>query len=693
MNYDPFDQDVSESKGYDSRLVRRLLHFVAPHRRLVLVAMVFMAVSASVDLLIPYITKVAIDRYLAKLYLVFEAGPEVCQRLLSEDPGAKHFLPAGPGFLLVRKATQPDLDRETRRDLERSGRLAPESYYLFPADRRHEEVGVVRGEYWLVPENELRRIPPSLLLHFREADLKGMLGLALLTGGLILLGLGAGYGHILSLQVAGQRSMLDLRMSLFRHIQTLSLRFFDGNPTGRLVTRVTNDIEALNEMFTAVLVNLVKDMLLLLGTMGILFVLNWRLALVALAVVPVIGLVGYFFASKVRGAYREGRRLLAKLNSSLAEDLNGVKVIQVFRREEARLKEYQAINTDYFSANVRQLLIFGIFRPSIDLFSTIGVALVLIYGGAGALAGTLTLGALVAFISYVRQMFQPVADMSEKYNVFQGAMASAERIFRIMDTESEVKESPRPVRSPAPYRGEVEFSAVSFAYTPDKPVLRDVSFRVEAGKTVAIVGPTGAGKTSIISLLCRFYDPDSGSVKLDGIDLRELPLTALRENIAVVLQDAFVFSRTVEDNIRLGASLSAEDVRRAADMVQAGGFIGRLPSGFLEVMAERGATLSTGQKQLICFARALAHDPRVLVLDEATSSVDPATEQLIQHAIDTLRQGRTSLIVAHRLSTIQKADEILVLDDGRIVERGSHQELLSRRGIYYNLYLLQYKAA
>ncbi|KZD16556.1 MAG: hypothetical protein AO394_04165 [Candidatus Fermentibacter daniensis] len=296
----------------------------------------------------------------------------------------------------------------------------------------------------------------------------------------------------------------------------------------------------------------------------------------------------------------------------------------------------------------------------------------------------------MAFISYVRQMFQPIADMSEKFNIMQSAMASAERVFGVMDTAPEVTEAPD-AEAPAEMAGRVEFESVSFSYVEGKQVLRDVSFTVEPGRSVAVVGPTGAGKTSIINLLCRFYDPSSGSVKVDGTDLRRMPMASLRRNMAIVLQDAFIFSRTIEDNIRLGSPIGTESVRKAAEMVQADGFIENLPGGYSEVMAERGATLSTGQKQLICFARALAHDPKILILDEATSSVDPATEQLVQKAIETLMRGRTSIIVAHRLSTIQKADEILVLDEGRIVERGSHQELLARRGIYYNLYLLQYR--
>jgi ATP-binding cassette, subfamily B, multidrug efflux pump len=712
-------------KAYDARLVKRLLTALRPHRKLVAAAMLFMFLSTGVDLVLPYLTKIGIDRYLARLYLVYEGPAALCDSLAAADPGRLRYLPAEPGMLLVRKSQRSGLEESTHRLLVARGTIHPETFYLFPATERRSDIGSKRGDYWLVPEQNLSAVPPAVLVRMRGADLAGIARLAGLMGLLIVFGLAVGYGHVFTLQVAGQRVLYDLRTGLFQHIQTLSLRFFDGNPTGRLVTRVTNDIEALNEMFSAVLLNLVKDVLLIVGTLAILFGMNTRLALTALAVIPGIVLVSVVFRARVRGAYRAVRRHLAALNAGLAEDISGVKVIQAFRREAARRELFHRVNDDYFRANVRQLVIFGIFRPLVEIFATAGVALVLVYGGRGVLGGTLTLGALVAFLSYVRGMFQPVADMSEKYNVMQSAMAAAERVYNILDTDPAITDSPaarqalvgeapteRPLQREhgAPWgstprggqdphggdahlrghSGRVEFREVSFAYNPETPVLRQVSFTVEPGRSVAIVGPTGAGKTSIVNLLCRFYDPDEGAILLDGTDLRELPFATLRDEVAIVLQEAFIFSRPVHENITLGAPITDERLRRAAEMVQAREFIERLPHGYGEVMAERGATLSTGQRQLLCFARALAHDPRVLILDEATSNVDPATEQAIQQAIETLMRGRTSILVAHRLSTIQKADEILVLDGGRIRERGTHQELLARRGIYHNLYLLQY---
>ena len=689
-----WDADLIEGRAYDGRLVKRLLAFVKPHRWLVILAFLFMVVSTAVDLVIPYITKIGIDRYLARLYQIYEGTPGGCDSLMALSPAEGDFVRLDESMVLVRKASLESLDPSDRVALMSDPGLGSQTFYRFPEDAIPEqdrvEGSLTAGGELLIPETSISEVPPGVLLRLRGADRDGIRRLALIAAAVVLLGLAISYGHAVTLEIAGQRSMYDLRSALFSHIQNLSLSFFDRNAVGRLVTRVTNDIEALNEMFAAVLVNMFKDVLLLFGTALILFLMNPGLALVAIAVTPLFAFVSVVFRRKVRGAFREARRLLSSLNSRLAEDLSGIKVVQVFRRESARRERYSGTNEDYFAANMRQLVIFGVFRPAIEIIASAGVALVLVTGGVRVLGGALTIGALVAFISYVRQMFQPIADMSEKFNIMQSAMASAERVFGVMDTAPEVTEAPD-AEAPAEMAGRVEFESVSFSYVEGKQVLRDVSFTVEPGRSVAVVGPTGAGKTSIINLLCRFYDPSSGSVKVDGRDLRRMPMASLRRNMAIVLQDAFIFSRTIEDNIRLGSPIGTESVRKAAEMVQADGFIENLPGGYSEVMAERGATLSTGQKQLICFARALAHDPKILILDEATSSVDPATEQLVQKAIETLMRGRTSIIVAHRLSTIQKADEILVLDGGRIVEHGSHQELLARRGIYYNLYLLQYR--
>lgn len=685
----PFEDDEYVGRIVDSTMIRRLLSYVKPHRKLVFIAVICMFLSVGVDLLIPYITKIGIDDYLAKLHQIYEPDSiEVSESLVAEYP--MDFISLSPGSLLVRKKAIDDMDPADRYDFMGSGSLDSLTYYCFDADDFKEgDPGDTLSGNWLVPEGELSKISPLVIVQIRRNDIHGVKMLAFLLGGLILISVIAGYGHAISLAMAGQRSMYDVRMQLFSHIQKLSMNFFSKNPVGRLVTRVTNDIEALNEMFTAVLVNLIKDILLFVGTAVILFSLNVKLAFISLAVVPLFIIITVIFRIKARNAYRLVRKYLSQLNSNLAEDLNGVKIVQIFRQEKRRRREYMKTNSSYFDANMKQVIIFGIFRPFIEIIASAGVALVLIYGGGDVLSNSLSIGALVAFISYVRQMFRPLADISSKFNIMQSAMAASERVFGIMDTQPDIIDGTKEITIEN-IEGKVEFEKVTFSYVEDTEVLRKVSFSIEPDRSVALVGPTGSGKTSIISLLCRFYDVDSGKIMLDGMDIRDMSTSALRANISIVLQDAFIFSRSVEDNIRLGQNLTDAAVREAADMVQATPFIEKLPDGFKTVMAERGATLSTGQKQLICFARALAHNPKILVLDEATSNVDPATEQLIQNAIGLLMKNRTSIIVAHRLSTIQKADQILVIDDGRILERGTHQELLSKRGIYYNLYLLQY---
>ncbi len=701
MNRSFFETDEFTAKAYDLKLLKRLIRYVRPHKKILFLAVFCMILSTSVHLLVPYMAKIGIDHYLASLYhvcrnpsLIEERGAERSEgsgdgEALRPAFDGKRFIKAGPQHFLVKKSVLNELSLEDRTLLLSEGALSKETYYIFPETAAIEDVGRMLGPWRLVPENSLSEVPPSVLIEIRGADLEGIMILAGLMALFIIAGMVAGYGHLFSIQIAGQYSMRDLRTHLFQHIQSMNLGFIDRIPIGRLVTRVANDIEALNEFFAAVVVNMVRDVLLVCGALVIILLLDVKLGLIVVAVVPVVAVVSAFFRNKVRGVYREVRRLLAKLNADLSEDLNGIKVIQVFNRQKARRDRFKKTNESYFAANIRQVIIFGIFRPLIDVMASVGVALVLFYGGKGVVSGALSLGALVAFVQYVRQMFKPIANMSERYNIMQRAMASLDRIFKVLDREPAVKDPADavPLNNVA---GRIEAEHVFFSYVPEKTVLKDISFSIEPGKSVAIVGPTGAGKTSIINLICRFYDPDKGCVMLDGVDIRKLPLDVLSENISIVLQDAFIFSRSVAENISLGRSMERRGVERVAELVQARDFIEQLPGGFDSVMAERGALLSMGQKQLLCFARALAHDPRILILDEATSSVDPETETKIQQAIKTLMRGRTSIVIAHRLSTIKEADEILVIDGGRILERGSHDALLAKRGIYYNLYLLQY---
>ena len=582
-----FTEDLV-AKSYDRTLLRRLLTYLRPYKMAVAVSFLLIVVMAGLDLVGPYLTKIAIDRYISR----------------GDAPG------------LARVAA---------------------------------------------------------------------LYLATLVAAFVVR-----FGQVYILQMTGQKVMLDMRRQIFGHLQRLHVGFFDRHPVGRLMTRVTTDVDAVNELFTSGVVTVFGDLFTLLGIMGVMTAMNPKLALVTFSVIPFFFVITNWFRRGSRQSFREVRKWIARINAFLQENLTGMSVVQLFRREARNREAFATINRAHADANVTQIYYYAVFYPAIDLLAAIAVAMILLYGGGRVLAGTLTLGALVAFVQYSERFWRPISDLSEKFNILQAAMASSERIFTLLDTPVEVTAPTDPGRLPV-VRGRVGFEHVSFAYHSPQWVLRDVDFVVEPGRSVAIVGATGAGKTTIISLLARFYDVQEGRVTLDGVDVRDLDPAQLRSALALVLQDVHLFSGTIASNIRLGSPISDERVREAARAVHAHRFIEALPQGYDTEVKERGATLSVGQKQLLSFARALAHDPRVLILDEATSSVDTETEALIQEALKVLLRGRTAIVIAHRLSTIQNVDEILVMHKGRIRERGTHQELLAQRGIYWRLYQLQYK--
>jgi ATP-binding cassette subfamily B multidrug efflux pump len=526
--------------------------------------------------------------------------------------------------------------------------------------------------------------------HIATGDSVGLTRVALLFLGTLLLAFVVRFGQIYVLQITGQAVMIALRREIFTHLQRLHVGFFDRNPVGRLMTRVTSDVDAINELFTSGVVTVAGDILTLLGIMAVLLAMNPFLALVTFSVIPLLFAVTHWFRKGARQSFREVRGCVARMNAFLQENLSGISVVQVFRREERNAAAFAGINRDHAEANLRSIFYYAVFYPAIELLAAVAVALILVQGGGRVLAGALSMGALVAFIQYSERFWRPISDLSEKFNVLQAAMASAERIFGLLDTRVEVAAQAAPVHL-ARVEGRVAFEGVCFAYRDDHDVLRDVSFSVAPGRSVALVGATGSGKTTIVSLLARFYDVRAGRITLDGVDIRELDPAALRASMALVLQDVQLSSGTVASNIRLGSPIPDTRVRSAAEAVAAHRFIEALPRGYETEVKERGATLSLGQRQLISFARALAHDPRILILDEATASVDTETELSIRRALRVLLRGRTAIIIAHRLSTVQSVDEILVVHKGRIRERGSHQELLALRGLYWRLYLLQYK--
>ncbi len=529
----------------------------------------------------------------------------------------------------------------------------------------------------IAPDEGFRRLVPL-----------GLAYLALLAAGAFLR-----YGQNILTTYVGQRAMYDLRVQLFGHLQHLSLTFFDRNPVGRLMTRITNDIDALTDMVTQGVVSIFGDVLMVVGIAVVLLLLDWRLALITFISLPVLILLTGYFRRMMRESFRAVRIRLARINAYLNENISGMSIVQLFTRQHRAYRQFDELNTDLLEANRGAIRAMSLFFPAVTFTRAATAAGLFIAGSNWVLAGELSIGTLLAFWLLIDQFFRPIQDLSEKYNILQSAMASSERVFRLLDTQATIVDPPRPIALPH-VRGEITFDNVSFAYNEGDWVLRDVAFTIGAGESVAIVGATGAGKTSIISLISRFYDVQKGRILLDGVDLRELAQSEVRRHVGVVLQDPFIFAGTIASNIRLEErSITDEQVRAAARFVNADKFIDRLPEGYDTVVTERGSTMSVGQKQLLAFARAIAFNPEImLVLDEATSSVDTETEHLIQDALAKLMVGRTSIIIAHRLSTIQNVDRIIVLHKGRVTEMGTHRELLAQRGVYHRLYELQYRA-
>jgi ATP-binding cassette subfamily B multidrug efflux pump len=656
-------------KAYDSRLMRRLLTYLRPYRWQVTIAIASIILKSFCDVLGPYLVKVAVDRYLAPVK------------------------------------------------------------------------GATTGLWsWLSPQ-------PS----------HGIAQISTIYFSLLVLTFLFEFLQTYFMQWTGQKVMFDLRSQIFRHLQRMHVAFYDKNPVGRLVTRVTTDVDALNEMFTSGVVSIFEDLFVLLGILGIMLCMNWKLALITFAVLPFIVVATKFFRDKVRDSYRRIRIAVARINSYLQEHVSGMVVLQLFNRERKAYDRFSEINRSHMDAFKDAIMAYSVYYPLVDFFSAIAIACVIWFGGRDVMAGVVaksvsielhrqplvsfhlvataaSLGVVIAFTSYAQRFFRPIMDFSEKYNILQSAMAASERIFKLLDTPVDIV-SPAVTKKPVG-PGRIEFEHVWFAYrdipdegntsepgkehvetaAPGRPaeqssagslpgngnaallesapdwVLRDVTFAIEPGETVAVVGHTGAGKTTLISLLLRFYDVQKGAVRIDGVDVREMDLSDLRSRFGVVLQDPFLFTGTIGGNIRLGTErIRDEHVAKAAEDVNLGDFIRTLPKGFNEEVRERGSTLSTGQKQLISFARALAHEPKILILDEATSSVDTETEFKVRDALGRMVEGRTSLIIAHRLSTVQRADKIIVMHKGQVREMGTHQELLAHRGVYFKLYQLQYK--
>ena len=658
---DQFQEEQTLGKAYDGRLMRRLLRYAKPYWSFIALSILLLLLIAATDLARPYLVKIAIDDHImASKHTYVLVSPE------EELPNQVTI----QGYSLVSS------DR-----LE--GAAAGLSFELVREDGR-QFLKSNTGDLVL-------ELSPEQARELREYDVQSVVRLGVVLLAVISVGFVLNYIQVYLLQYTGQRIIFDIRQELFSHLQRMALAFFDGNPVGRLVTRVTNDTSNLHEMYTGVLVNLFKDVFMILGIVVVMFRLDVRLAWVSLATLPLIAALTAVFRVKAREAYRETRVRLARINASFAENISGMRLVQIFRQERRKYKEFDEINHSYFRASMRELKVYAVFRPSMELVYSLAMALLIWVGGGQLLRGAVEFGVLYAFINYLEMFFRPINDLTEKYNILQASMASAERIFLILDEEPAILDVQEPLAL-GQVRGKIEFKNVWFAYVGEEWVLRDVSFTVEPGETVAFVGATGAGKSTIMNLLSRFYDIQKGQILIDGKDIRQLSTEELRRNVGLVMQDVFLFSGTIAENISLhNPHITPEQIEQVSRYVNAHHFIEKLPKKYQEPVTERGSTLSAGQRQLISFARTLAYDPAILILDEATANIDTETEVLIQDALPKLLQGRTSLVVAHRLSTIQDADTIIVLHKGKIREMGNHQELLAQKGLYYNLFLLQYK--
>ncbi len=556
---------------------------------------------------------------------------------------------------------------------------------------------LLAGMFFMLMVSAIRLYTPQLMRsaidkYIPEGDLAGLTRIALLYVGVYIMSWVGTYGETYCISWASQNIIFDIRQRLFEHLQRLSFNFFDRNEAGRIMSRVTNDVDALTELVSSGIINVVNDVFRLAGIVGILLSMNWRLALLTFLVMPALVLLATKFRTRIRLAYHMVRRKIASVNANLQESISGVRVVQSFSREGTNMEIFDATNAENMQANMQAARLNALFGPAVELVGAAGIFIIILYGGRQVQAGVLTIGTVYAFINYMQQFFMPIRDLSQVYNVWQSATVSVTRIFEILETEPEVKNSPDAIELPD-IEGRVRFEGVTFGYDPSQPVLHDIYLSAEPGQTIALVGPTGAGKSSTINLLSRFYDPQEGRITIDGYDLRGVTLESLHDQLGIVLQDTFLFSGTVMDNILYGRpDASEEEAIEAAKAVGAHEFIMRLSDGYQTEVHERGSRLSIGQRQLISFARTLVCDPRILILDEATSSIDAYTELIIQRALEKLLAGRTAFVIAHRLSTIRNADKIVVIDQGRIVEEGTHDELLAKEeGLYQTLYEMQFK--
>jgi ATP-binding cassette subfamily B multidrug efflux pump len=653
-------------KPYDVKLLGRLYPYTKPYKLLLFSSIVLIVLITLLDLSLPYVTKIAIDRYIV--------------------PGQKikenKIVGRGENKLRTLKADMADPQIES-------------------IVRKYSDLFKVEGSFALISFHNLTKLDKNDLSILRKRDLSGVTFITAVFLAIVIFNSVLNIVQVLIMEYAGQMVMHDLRIHLFKHIQSLSVAFFTRNPVGRLVTRMTNDIQNMNELFSSVIAFVFKDLFLLVGIAVVLISIHLKLALVSFAVIPFVLYASLHFSGQAREAYRTLRIKIAEINTRFSETIGGIKVIQLFLQEKQNFLGFKNLNHEHYLAGMKQIHVFAIFMPVIEILGAVAIAIVIFYGGGGVLSGTISLGALVAFLSYMKMFFMPIRDIAEKYNILQNSMASAERIFLILDSSETIQQpvadigfhtesKSKPFSTALDKISEISMEKVSFEYVKNEPVLKNISFSIKAGETLAVVGPTGSGKTSMINLIIRFYDPTSGRVLLNGVDIKEENIKGLRSKMALVMQDPFLFSDTIRENITLGKrNLSEAAFQQILQDSNCKTIVDRLPEGVYTVLSEGGTSISSGERQLISIARAFARNPDLIILDEATSYIDSETEVKIQEALTKLMSNRTSIIVAHRLSTAREADKIMVLNRGQIIETGNHSELMKIQGFYYRLNQLQ----
>jgi len=668
-------------KSYDSAIMKRLLTFTKPYKIQVIIAVIALFFATAAELMMPVIMQKTIDGKIIVTYSRIE-NTEANEEIAGKIDKKKTVVELADYIYFTDKSLG-----------------LPADYYVTELTKEEELIKLVKEKnniidifdnYIVIRIEDLNKLTVKERRIIRNSDInsvkiRGLLYLGLLIGGLLFTFL-----QVYLMAYTGQKVMEDIRVKLYNHTVRQSLNFLGKTPIGSLVTKITNDVETINEFFTSVATSVLKDFSLVAGVLITLFYLDSRLALITILSIPPVFVAAFFFRIIARNAYRSVRQAVSNVNTFLSEHISGMDIVQMFGKEETSGEEFNKKNKKLLQANLSEMYVFAVFRPLMNLFTAVSISVIIYFGAGSLLKQALSLGILIAFIDLIQKFYRPIMDFAEKFTILQSAMAGGERIFALMDDIDQIEDKGTETLQ-TPVKGRIEFIDVSFAYKENEPVLNNLSFTVKPGEKVAVVGYTGAGKTTIANLITRLWDVNSGTILLDGVDIRKLKLKNLRETVIPVQQDVFLFSGTIEESIKTGLDLSDNNVQKAAVLAQADSFISKMEYGYKTMLNERGSNLSTGQRQLLSFARVIAQNPQVIILDEATGNVDTETETLIQKAIEELMKERTSLVIAHRLSTIRNADKILVLSKGHLEEMGTHEELLALKGIYYNLYKLQYE--